>query len=295
MNRDMSCKLERPSQPSEPSKRILSLERKVKHLLSYDGTQVRGPALHRFVCELDRSIRLRHHAVRFWSKACLNPRDIASLVCIAAQSGEQDEAVWRGFLAAHFGRSSASKTVNGQAESAAWFLCAFGSKPHWTWNRVTRAPEALRSWLNSHKEKLRTLSYGNHRKFESKKAEDILRVIDSFICLAANYGGPAGLLSTDTGLSPTKHFDVLYQRLKPLYRFGRTGRFDFLVFLADLKLVDVEPESCYLRGATGPLRGARRLWGKRISELEQLATGLAAKLRVSPVAMEDTLCNWQKG
>ena len=66
--------------------------------------------------------------------------------------------------------------------------------------------------------------------------------------------------------------------------------------LNDLKLIEVTPSSCHLVGATGPLEGARRLWGpeKRPSELQRIADVLAVSLDVSPEVMEDTLCNWQK-
>jgi len=78
-------------------------------------------------------------------------------------------------------------------------------------------------------------------------------------------------------------------------RFGRTGRFDFLALLLDLQLVSAEPASCYLRGSTGPLQGARKLWGKRpVSQLDYLAADLAQRLGISPIVLEDALCNWQK-
>ena len=102
-------------------------------------------------------------------------------------------------------------------------------------------------------------------------------------------------LITVDEVEPSDEFDILYRRLRLVTRFGRTGRFDFLVLLLDLGLISAEPRSCYLRGATGPLQGAKLLWGERLSkELDELAAELSERLDVSPIVMEDALCNWQK-
>ena len=94
---------------------------------------------------------------------------------------------------------------------------------------------------------------------------------------------------------PSDEFDILYRRLHSVTRFGRTGCFDFLVLLLELGLISAEPRSCYLRGATGPLKGAKKLWGDRLpKELDELAADLSDRLTVSPIVMEDALCNWQK-
>ena len=103
-----------------------------------------------------------------------------------------------------------------------------------------------------------------------------------------------GLIRVDED-EAVDEFDALYRRLRPLKQFGRTGRFDFLILLLDLGLISAEPRSCYLRGATGPLKGAKKLWGDRLpKELDELAADLSDRLTVSPIVMEDALCNWQK-
>ena len=77
---------------------------------------------------------------------------------------------------------------------------------------------------------------------------------------------------------------MLYKRLKPIKRFGRTGRFDFLALLLDLHLISSEPVSCYLKGATGPRKGAIMLWGNRpIGQLDCLAMELSQRLGISPL------------
>lgn len=244
-----------------------------------------------FIEHLSRSIRLRGIASKRWSKIqCTD--DIIGLIQIARASNDLDEAIWRSFLAAHFGRASADES---QTHSASTFLCAFGPEPYWTWKRVRKNAPSLRNWLSKHAADLQTLAYGNHRKYESKQAEDIWKVIESFLTLAEKNGGPLGLVAIDPTIKSSEQFDLLYRRLKAVFRFGRTGRFDFLVLLLDLSLISAEPASTYLRGATGPKAGAIGLWGKRpTGHLGYLADDLARQLGISPIAVEDALCNWQK-
>ena len=103
------------------------------------------------------------------------------------------------------------------------------------------------------------------------------------------------LQSQSTDLTPQQRFDELYWRFRSLWRFSRLGSFDFVELLAHLKIVDAEPGECYLAGATGPLNGARLLWGKLFPrDLDRFAKELATRLRISPGAVEDALCNWQK-
>jgi hypothetical protein len=245
-----------------------------------------------FIDQLSRSVRQRRVVAHRWSKNRQSD-DIIGLIQKARDSGDSDEAVWRSFLAAHFGRASAKDEKSGSASA---FLCAFGAEPFWTCKRVSKAPGVLRRWLSDHAVDLKSLSFGNHRKYESKRPKAIWSVVESFLTLAEEYGGPQELFTIDGKESDAaKCFDLLYRRLQPLRQFGRTGRFDFLSLLIELKLVVAEPGSCYLEGATGPLQGAKRLWGKRsIGQLEQLAADLAERVSVSPMALEDALCNWQK-
>ena len=254
-------------------------------------------ALERLAQELRQSIRKHQQAANRWSPARLHPGDIAVLIQSAHNEGALDEAYWRSFLAAHFGRCSIhSKT--GTQDSAGRLLRGFGSEPVWTWQVVQGDPAAFREWLGKHQANLKSLSFGNHRKFESQKPRNLWQVIDSFFTKVAQCGGSPTKLFTaaagDAG-NDQERFSVLFERLRGIKRFGRTGRFDWLTFLADLKLLDVRPDSCHLKGSTGPLAGARRLWGDQpVKELENLANKLAKGLKVSPQVIEDALCNWQK-
>jgi hypothetical protein len=244
----------------------------------------------RLIAWLSKSLRQRKAVVYQWSKN-RKEDDIIGLIQLSREAGDLDEAIWRCFLAAHFGRASADE---GQRHSASDFLFGFGGEPYWTWERVCQSMDPLWAWLSSHAADLQSLSYGNHRKFESKQPGDVFEVIRSFLTLAKEHGGPAKLVTVDAG-DATQRFDLLYRRLSRLWRFRRTGCFDFLALMIDLGLVSAEPGSCYLRGATGPLKGAKRLWGTRsIGQLEELAAELAERLDVSPMAVEDALCKWQK-
>jgi len=225
--------------------------------------------------------------LQLWAR--LPDDDIISLICAARDEGDLDEAIWRSFLAAHFGRPSARPRV----ESASMLLCGFGTTPKWKWKQVQRNWKSLRDWLYDHADDLQSLSFGNHRKYESPKPDLLWEVIESFIDLADEYGGPMAIFTLKG--DEDDPFHTLYRRLSKLHRFGRTGRFDFLVKLLDLGLITAEPKSCYMRGATGPKQGAVRLWGKRgVRELERLAAEISVKCGVSPVVVEDALCNWQK-
>ena len=274
-----------------PKKKAVN-NRKIYRLLDEQGAVVASDERKRFVDILNRSIRHRKVVSQRWSKYRLKDDDIIRLIQTARDAGDLDESIWRSFLAAHFGRPSANAAIENQLESASLLFCGFGSEPKWTWNKVSARPKTFRNWMYDHVDDLESLSFGNHRKYESQQPDLLWEVIESFIDLAKEFGGPGALAVV---ADDDDSFHILYRRLAPLHRFGRTARFDFLVMLLDLNLISAEPKSSYLRGATGPLSGAERLWGKLgTGELDRLAAELAEELNVSPVVMEDTLCNWQK-
>jgi hypothetical protein len=99
---------------------------------------------------------------------------------------------------------------------------------------------------------------------------------------------------------PYKCFDYLYQSMAAVRRFGRMARFDYLTMLGKLGLAPIEPGIAYIRGSTGPLRGANLLLGgsttsvTNVATLEQSVVELGATLNVRMQVLEDALCNWQK-
>lgn len=265
--------------------------RKINKVLDDQGVIVDRDEQDRFVEFIERSVRQREVVLQLWAR--LDQNDIISLIVAARDADDLDEAIWRCFLAAHFGRPSARPKTENQVESASMLLCGFGATPKWTWNKVQKNWKSLRVWLYNHDYDLQALSFGNHRKYESQQPDLLWEVIESFIDLADECGGPMAMFTLEG--DEDDQFHTLYRRLSKLHRFGRTGRFDFLVMLLDLGMITAEPKSCYLRGATGPKQGAMRLWGNRgIGELEQLAAELSEQCGVSPVVVEDALCNWQK-
>lgn len=66
------------------------------------------------------------------------PDDILRLIGDAQRAGDLDEALWRAFLAGHFGRMLAGGKAGSGAASAGSFLLCFGDAPFWTWERVSR-------------------------------------------------------------------------------------------------------------------------------------------------------------
>ena len=235
-----------------------------------------------------------------WSRDLQSPdrldrMDIIRLIADSQRAGDMDEALWRSFLAAHFGRASADRSNSAEKLSAGRFLCAFGADPVWTWRRVSEEPLALRDWLLAHKSRLAVLMFGNHRKMRAKKPELLFLVLESFIHWVAQHGASPIAAFYTSGSSAEVRFAELYPRVSQLYDFGRTGAFDFLCLLGELHVLEIKPGSCYLRGATGPLKGAQKLWGKRgPDELTRLADDAARRLGVSVEVFEDALCNWQK-
>jgi hypothetical protein len=92
-------------------------------------------------------------------------------------------------------------------------------------------------------------------------------------------------------------FDLIYVSMDQVFRFGRTARFDFLTLLSRLQLLPIAPSRAYLQNATGPLHGAKLLFGGSPATplvLDQRLTDLDHHLRLGPDTLEDALCNWQK-
>jgi hypothetical protein len=101
------------------------------------------------------------------------------------------------------------------------------------------------------------------------------------------------------GNSAQSIFDYCYNSMTVTH-FGRLGKFDYLCLLGRLGLANMSPGSAYLVGATGPLAGARLLFGGRTDArlravaLEGWLRDLDVVLDVGMQVMEDSLCNWQK-
>jgi len=233
---------------------------------------------------------------RGWKRMLQKPNQLSSMDILRwiDWADDVDEKLWRAFLAGHFGRPSTPNSSSG-AESASRLLCAFGSAPVWTWKRVSSNLLGFRMWLRERQDELSTLKFGNHRKYESKEADALFKVVASFVKWVQHNGGsPRRAFEAEGMNSADERFDVLFRALK-IWRFGRTAKFDTLCLLGDLGIFSIRPGSCYLRGSTGPLFGAQKLLGRQpAAKLSVVADQVAKALQLPMEAFEDALCNWQK-
>jgi len=219
------------------------------------------------------------------------------------KEGNTDEAFWLVFLFVLCGKHATKgyglvRMVYG----------AFNDKFVWTWEKFSEDPNVFSHWLHQHLPAIKAarseFPFGNHRKYESLDELDVVlrsyaewigpqRSHEEFIAAANKKAKAAG--------DPKKLFDYLYRDMKAVYRFGRTGKFDYLTMLGKLKLANIEPPSAYMVHATGPVRGARLLFGGSTDykgftkkQLDQMSIDLEKALGVGMQVIEDSLCNWQK-
>ena len=213
-----------------------------------------------------------------------------------ARNGNLDEAIWIIFLSTHFGKHGRH----------GWRLMrdvysGLGTG-RWTWERVSGQPDAFREWLRVNRARIAG-AFGNHRKYETLdpvSRSSTALVVESFVRLCSpSPSGYFAKLVRKTGNNPTEIFDAAYRGLT-IARFGRLAKFDFLAMLGRTDLAPVKPGSTYLRGATGPLRGARLLVDgdpnshTGTDELDNILRRLDLTLGVGMQVMEDSICNWQK-
>jgi hypothetical protein len=214
------------------------------------------------------------------------------------RAGRLDEAFWLVFLITHFGKSL----------KHGWRMLrevySGLSAGTWTWARVSANPAAFRAWLLANQGNIGG-SFGSHRKRESVRADlpgGTAAVVESYVAWVGPAHSHAALMAgliQAGGNSPESIFDHCYDTMT-VTRFGRLGKFDYLCLLGRLRCADLVPGSAYLVGATGPLAGARLLFGGRTdaclraTTLEDRLRDLDAVLHVGMQVIEDSLCNWQK-
>jgi hypothetical protein len=277
------------------SRRAKTLEKRLREILKEQSAKTTSSRISEFAIQLAKCETRSKRQTKFLKLAYRLPKsDILFWISEAYQKMEVDEALWRSFLAAHFGRVSLDPSE--KAQSAGEFLCAFGACPYWTWVRVSSDTDSFRSSLIKNGERLKALSFGNHRKYEAKKPLIFYRVITSFLDWVKDNGGtPESAFQRNSRGGPEANFDTLYYSLKSVFRFGRTCAFDLLCMLGNMGILPVRAGSCYLPGSTGPLSGARKLWGRRRpKELGRLSDLTAQALGIPFEVFEDALCMWQK-
>lgn len=220
---------------------------------------------------------------------------------IQRRRGNTEEAFWLIFLFIHFGKHSRAGY-----RYAREIYGKLGEGGRWDWPTTSGNVPEFRAWLDSHQNQLRRDGapggFGNHRKYESLNGlsrSGTGAVVESYVNWIAPPRTHQGLFTQYCSASasdPRRAFGALFQSMSAVTRFGRTARFDYLAMVGKLELANIEPDSAHLRGSTGPLRGAKLLFGDDAgtSELENLAVALGDGLGVGMQVIEDGLCNWQK-
>lgn len=213
------------------------------------------------------------------------------------QQGNIDEAFWLVFLATHFGEDE-NRTRWSHVRNV---YSALGNDVYWNWERASNDPIGIRKWLQSNKNTLQSNGrFSNHRKYESLLDEHTGKSIASYIDWIGDGHKHLNLITrTNEKLwkNPSELFDTLYKSMEAVWRFGRTAKFDFLCIVGKLGLMDIEPGSPYLQDATGPLSGARLLFGNSSTKnlnfkLREL--GLHLNMPFSQQIIEDATCNFSK-
>jgi hypothetical protein len=215
-----------------------------------------------------------------------------------ACAGRIDEAAWLVFLATHFGKH----LVRGWRRVRDVYS-GLGDGV-WSWDRVSQDPAAFRSWLRLNRDRIGG-AFGNHRKYESLSADSpngtgaVVQTYVEWIGPTRSHTTRFAELVRAGGNDPHTLFDHFYRSMR-VARFGRLGKFDLLALLGRLELAPIAPGSAYLSGATGPLGGARLLFGGDTSAglssetLDVWMRELDDDLDVGMQVMEDAICNWQK-
>ena len=218
------------------------------------------------------------------------------------RQGELEEAFWMVFFFVHFGKHSRSgwryaRQVYGRLGDL---------HRRWDWATTSRDPAGFRAWLHTHQHEIRVPGipggFGNHRKYQSLDAYSDVGTGAAFETYVQWIGPPRTHIELvnqafeRANRNPRETFRDLYRSMNCVASFGRTSRFDYLTMLGKLGLATVEADSTYMQGSTGPLHGARLLFGARhsVTQLDQWLVELEAHLGVGMQVVEDALCNWQK-
>jgi hypothetical protein len=214
--------------------------------------------------------------------------------------GNIEEAFWLVFLFVHFG-----KHARAGWRYAREIYGRLGGEGLWNWASTSADPAAFRAWLRAHYDTLRREGvpggFGNHRKYESLNADSATgtgAAVETYVRWVnpprTHQEVMAEALREASGDSRAA-FDLLYDSMEAVARFGRTARFDYLTMVGKLRLAPIEPGSTYMNGATGPVKGAQLLFGGgNPKQLDSWLVDLEAELHVGMQVLEDSLCNWQK-
>jgi hypothetical protein len=220
---------------------------------------------------------------------------------LSQRSGEIDEAFWLVFLFVHFGKNARAgwryaREVYGR----------LGGPGRWDWITTSADVSGFRAWLADHIGELQRAhvprGFGNHRKYQSLDAHSETgtgAAVESYVMWVDPPRTHKQLIEEALQQShgdPRRTFDNLYKSMSVVRSFGRTAKFDYLTMIGKLELAPIGPGSTYMQGATGPLKGARLLFGSTegAKKLDQRLIELNRQLDVGMQVLEDALCNWEK-
>ncbi|MFD0740247.1 hypothetical protein ACFQZQ_13265 [Lysobacter koreensis] len=219
-----------------------------------------------------------------------------------ATEGSIDEACWQVFLSVHFGKSLRSawqypKDIYGR----------LGDGGVWGWAEVSSDVAGFRNWLSANSPQLKGSDgiirrFSNHRKYVSIDAwseNGTGSAVATYVGWIDAANGHQRLFNSASQQSlgePREAFRLLYASMSAVRSFGRIAKFDYLTMIGKLGLANIEPDSAYMSGATGPLTGSKLLFGKlsSIARYDAAVVALGTELGVNMQVMEDSICNWQK-
>ncbi len=216
------------------------------------------------------------------------------------KAGRTDDAYWLVYLATHFGKH---KTDGWNLTED--FYGRFEQGGIWDWATASQDPSAIPRWFEDNYPHVtsigRSRRFGNHRKYETLKPgpTGTGHALATYIEWVLGYGSHQKLITyaqSRVGQNPKDVFAFLYNDLQSVSRLGRLGKFDLLCNLSNLLIAPILADRPYIMGSTGPVDGAKLLFGNDLSvrELDNECAALATHLDVSPQVIEDALCNWQK-
>ena len=217
-------------------------------------------------------------------------------------TGDIENACWLVFLSTHFGKSKKSgwllvrEIIGGCTGSFVW-----------TWENISQNPEEFKNWYSEYYDavikKEGNRFFNNHRKYQTldpKKKFSPPAIFQSYIDWVLKFDSHKKMFNKtmiEASSCREKAFNLMYKDMKVM-QFSRMGKFDYLTMIAKLGIVDLEPDSAYLSGSTGPKKGAAVLFGKgSIAEYEEYLKVMRNELSIGDIGMqvlEDAICNWQK-
>ncbi|RZL05453.1 MAG: hypothetical protein EOO89_26420 [Pedobacter sp.] len=214
--------------------------------------------------------------------------------------GNINEAFWLVFLSTHFG-----KNLNTKWNLVRDVYSGLTDNIVWNWENVCADRDGFLAWLNANQDTLRARGkVGNHRKYQSLDAYNANgtgSAINSYIDWIGENHNHQELIDNALDASendPKRAFRHLYNSMNAVKSFGRMARFDYLTMIGKLNLINIVPDSTYMTGATGPVTGARILFGQNVNSttFEEWFTELDEHLGLEfgMQILEDAVCNWQK-